>query len=123
MWPWIKRWRDWVMNDLLPVTRLTSQQALYYRYEKAGLTLDNQPIAWSAEAVLVEATVRLPASGRSRVDFKLALPGQDPIQPESMRREESGGPFRLYFRLPAPKETVTAELFWRDRRLGEITLP
>ena len=30
-----------------------------------------------------------------------------------MRREESGGPFRLYFRLPAPKETVTAELFWR----------
>ena len=22
MWPWIKRWRDWLMNDLLPLYRL-----------------------------------------------------------------------------------------------------
>ena len=80
MWLWIKRWRDWVMNDVLPVTRLVSQQALHYSYEKAGLKVDNQPIAWSAEAVLVEATVvRLPASGRGRADFKLLLPGQDPV--------------------------------------------
>jgi hypothetical protein len=123
MWLWIKRWRDWVMNDLLPVTRLTSQQALHYSYEKAGLKLDNQPIAWSAEAVLVEAMVRLPASGRSRVDFTLAVPGQEPVAPETMRREETGGPFRLFFRLPTPKETVTADLLWRQRRLGQITLP
>src|SRR4051794_32625963 len=124
MWLRIKRWRDWVMNDLLPVTRLTSQQALHYSYEKAGLRLDNQPIAWSAEAVLVEAMVRsLPASGRSRVDFKLLVPGHEPIQPETMRRDENNGPYRLFFRLPTPKETTTAELHWRERRLGQITLP
>lgn len=123
MWPSIKRWRDWLMNDVLPVTRLTSQQALHFSYEKAGLKLDNQPIAWSAEAVLVEAMVRLPASGSSRVDFKLLLPGHDPIAPESMRRDESSGLHRLFFRLPTPKETVTAELHWRDQHRGQITLP
>ncbi len=123
MWHWIKRWRDWAMNDLLPVTRLTSQQALHYSYEKAGLKLDNQPIAWSAEAVLVEATVRMPASNRNRADFLLVLPGQEPVPAESLRRDEAGGPFRLFFRLPTPKDTTAAELRWRERKLGQITLP
>jgi hypothetical protein len=123
MWHWIKHWRDWVMNDLLPVTRLASQQALHYSYEKAGLKLDHQPIPWSAEAVLVEAIVRLPTSGRNRDEFKLIMPGQEPVPPETMRRDETGGPFRLFFRLATPKDTVTAELRWRERRLGQLTLP
>ena len=55
MWPWIKRWRDWAMHDLWPLYRIGPQpQALHYSYEKAGLTLHDQPIPWNAEAVLVE---------------------------------------------------------------------
>ena len=40
MWPWIKRWRDWAMNDLWPFYRISPQpQAIHYSYEKAGLTV------------------------------------------------------------------------------------
>jgi hypothetical protein len=124
MWLWIKHWRDWVMNDLLPISRIGSQQALHYSYEKAGLRLENQPIAWNAEAVLVEAIVgRLPSSGRSRADFSLHLPGQEPAHPESLRRDENNGPFRIFFRLPPLAQTTTAELYWRDKPMGQVTLP
>ena len=55
MWPWIKRWRDWVMTDLLPTYRIGAQpRALHFSFEKAGLVLHDQPIPWNAEAVLVE---------------------------------------------------------------------
>ncbi len=124
MWLWIKHWRDWVMNDVLPISRLGSQQALHYSYEKGGLRLENQPIAWNAEAVLVEAIVgRLPASGRSRNDFTLHLPGREPAAPESLRRDENNGPFRIFFRLPPLERSATAELYWRDRLMGQLNLP
>ena len=82
MWPWIKRWRDWAMNDLWPMYRIGPQpQALHHSYEKAGLTLHDQPIPWNAEAVLVEALLRLPAAAaRRKADFHLRIPGQDPVQ-------------------------------------------
>src|SRR5438132_834433 len=58
MWPWIKRWRDWVMNDLLPTYRIGAQpRALHFSFEKAGLVLHDQPIPWNAEAVLGEESV------------------------------------------------------------------
>ena len=76
MWPWIKRWRDWAMRDLWPLYRIGPQpQALHYSYEKAGLTLHEQPVPWNAEAVLVEALLRLPESaGRRKADFHLRVP-------------------------------------------------
>jgi hypothetical protein len=123
MWLWIKRWRDWVMNDLLPQYRLSPQQALHFRYEKAGLVVDNQPIPWNADAVLVETLVKLAASGRTRSDFSLHLPGQEPVTPESIRRDDASKLFRLLFRIPTPQQTTTAELFWRDQKKGELTLP
>ena len=91
MWPWIKRWRDWVMNDLWPLHRIGPQpQALHYSYEKAGLTLHDQPIPWNAEAVLVEALVRLPTTGpRRKTDFQLRIGRQEPLNPELMRKEEN----------------------------------
>ena len=59
MWPWIKRWRDWAMNELWPLFRLGPQpQALHFSYEKAGLTIHDQPIPWNAEAVLIDALVK-----------------------------------------------------------------
>jgi hypothetical protein len=124
MWLWIKHWRDWVMNDVLPISRLGSQQALHYSYEKGGLRLENQPIAWNAEAVLVEAIVhRLPSSDRSRTAFTLRLAGRDPVAPESLRRDDNNGPYRIFFRLPPLSEAATAELYWHERAMGQLTLP
>src|SRR5438270_2280875 len=114
MWLWMKRWRDWAMNDLWPLYRISPQpQALHYSYEKAGLTLDSQPIPWNAEAVLVEALLRLPASrGRRKADFFLRLPEREPVPAESLRRDEGDDRCRLFFRLPTPPATVTADLLW-----------
>src|SRR5437016_4686401 len=112
MWPWIKRWRDWAMNDLWPLYRISPQpQALHYSYEKAGLTLHDQPIAWNAEAVLVEALLRLPAgAGRRKADFALRLPGQEPLPAENLRRQEADDRYRISFRLPPLTATAAAEV-------------
>ena len=67
MWPWIKRWRDWAMNELWPMSRIvTGPQALHYSYEKAGLTLPGQPIPWNAESVVVETLAMFP-TGRAGI--------------------------------------------------------
>lgn len=125
MWPWIKRWRDWAMHELWPILRTGPQpQALHYSYEKAGLTLNDQPIPWNAEAVVVEAVVRLPPSAaRRKSDFRLRLPGQEPLATENVRRHEQGDSHRLLFRIPTPPTTTIAELLWRDHVLGQLTLP
>jgi hypothetical protein len=125
MWPWIKRWRDWAMRDLWPMYRIGPQpQALFYSYEKAGLTLHDQPIPWNAEAVLVEAMLRLPTTAsRRKSDFQLRLPGQDPIPAEQLRRQESEERYRLTFRFQPPVATVTAEVLYRDHVLGQVALP
>ena len=123
MWLWIKRWRDWVMNELLPHNRLGSQQALHYRYEKAGLIVDNQPIPWNADAVLVETLVKLPADGRTRADMSLHLPDGELIAPETLRPENSESKFRVQFRIPTPEKTTIAKINWRDKQLGELNLP
>jgi hypothetical protein len=125
MWPWIKRWRDWAMHDLWPLYRISPQpQALHYSYEKAGLTLHDQPIAWNAEAVLVEALLRLPAgAGRRKADFALRLPGQEPLPAENLRRQEIDERYRISFRLPPLTATTTSEVLYRTHVLGQLTLP
>src|SRR5438067_1020394 len=102
MWPWTRRWRDWAIRDFWPFYRLGPQpQALHYSFEKAGLTLTNQPIPWNAEAVLVEALLRLPAStGRRKADFRLKLPGHEPFPAEQLRRQEGEDCYRVVFRVP-----------------------
>src|SRR5947209_16922537 len=113
------------MHELWPMKRIgLPPQAMHYGYEKAGLTLYDQPIPWSAEAVLVEASVRLAASTpRRKTDFHLRLPGQDPLPAEALRRQEGEELHRVQFRLPPPPATATADLFWRNHLLGQITLP
>jgi hypothetical protein len=125
MWLWIKRWRDWAMHELWPLYRLGPQsQALYYSYEKAGLTLHDQPIPWNAEAVLVEATMYLKASqGRRKADFQLRLPGPVLYPAEQLRRVENEEFYRVSFRLPPPGSTVNAELLFREHPCGQLPLP
>ncbi len=126
MWPWIKRWRDWAMHDFWPLYRIGPQsQALHASYEKAGLVVHDQPIPWNAEAVLVEALLRLPASsGRRKGDFQLRIPGQDLHPAEQLRRLEGcEDRYRLSFRVPPPGGAATAELLFRDHVLGQASLP
>src|SRR5947209_7663743 len=125
MWPWIKRWRDWAMHDFWSVHRIGPQpQALHYSYEKAGLTLHDQAIPWNAEAVIVEAGLRLPAAvARRKADFQLKLAGQPPVPADSLGRQEKEDRYHLLFRLPPPARTTHAELLWRNERFGQLTLP
>jgi hypothetical protein len=116
------------MRDLWNLFRNSGpqSQALHFSYEKSGLTVDNQPIPWNAEAVLVEANVRLSASvARQKEDFRLRLggPAGPACAPEVLRQEPGEPQARLFFRLNVPKQSTTAELTWRDRTLGQITLP
>jgi hypothetical protein len=125
MWPWIKRWRDWAMHNVWTTPRTGPQpQALHYSYEKAGLTLHDQPIPWNAEAVVVEGMVRLgPNLPRRKADFQLHLPWREPIPAENLRRQDGEDRYRVWFRLPPPAQPVVAELFWRNSSLGQVRLP
>jgi hypothetical protein len=124
MWPWIKRWRDWAMTDLWPFYRISpQQQAIHYCYEKAGLMVHDQPIPWNAEAVVIEARFRLPASGRRKSDFHLRLAGRDLIPADDMRRLDADNHYRLSFRLDPPGVTTTAEVLYRNQVHGQLTLP
>ena len=51
-----------------PPRPIAQTSGLYYSFEKAGLTLDRQPIPWNAEAVLVEAIVSVVAATASRIE-------------------------------------------------------
>jgi hypothetical protein len=124
MWHWIRHWRDWAMSEIVTPRRLAGQpQSVYFRSEKGGLTLDNQPVPWSAEAVVVEALLRLPPAARRRADFALRVPGFDPIPAEILKADEAGQRHRLYFRFPVPKATGTAELMWKTHVLGSVVIP
>jgi hypothetical protein len=125
MWPSIKRWRDWAMDNLWPLYRIGPQpQALHYSYEKAGLVLHDQPIPWNAEAVLVEAQLKMSnAAGRRKADFLLRLPGRELIVAEHLRRLDSDDRYRVGFRLPPPGVTVSAEILYREHVMGQLTLP
>ncbi len=122
---WIRRLRDWAMHDLWSMHRVGPQpQAVRFSYEKAGLTVHDQAIPWSAEAVRVEAVLRLPAGvARRKTDFQLRLPGPSVLAPESLRRHEADDQHRLVFRLPVPSRSVVAELYWRHHRFGQVSLP
>src|SRR5260370_4249967 len=93
----MKRFRDWAMNELRTLTRTGPQpQALHVSYEKAGLILQDAAIPWNAEAVLVEASLKLPPTARKKNDFTRRLPGREPIVAESLRPEDDA-PHRLFF--------------------------
>src|SRR5262245_26894484 len=126
MWPWIKRWHDWAMHDLWSMHRTGPQpQALHFSYEKAGLTLYDQPIPWNAEAVLVEASLRLGSPPcRRKADYQIRVGDQELLAPESLRRDEgTEDRYRLFFRLAPPARTTAVELLWRNHVLGQLTLP
>src|SRR5438067_6423328 len=123
MWLWIKHWLDWAMSDLVPLARTRPHgQAIYTRYEKAGLSLYDLPVPWNADAVVVEVRLRLPPAARRKADFTLRLPGRDPVTPEVLR-QESDDRHLLLFRLPTPAASVAGELLWKHRLLSRVAVP
>ncbi len=99
-----------------------STQAIHVGYEKAGRLFFDSAVPWSADAVLVEATLRSPSLNLSKSDFAVRLIGDGPLLAENVRAEEGGTRHRLFFRLPVPSETQTAQLFMRDRLLGSFDI-
>lgn len=124
MWPWIKHWLDWAMHELWPTHRVGPQpQVLHFRSEKAGLVLDNQSIPWNADAVIVEAIIKQPAGpARHKKDYSLQLKGGQSHVADTLRAEDQGRHYRLTFRFPPPAKTASAEVFWKNRSLGQMTL-
>ena len=86
--------------------------------------MTNQPVPWNAEAVIVEAGLRLPVGARRKDDFALRLPNREPLRPESLRADGPSDRHFVTFRTSPPRTATVAELTWRDRTLGraEISL-
>src|SRR5687768_3916617 len=98
--------------------------ALHYAFEKAGLVLDNQPIPWCAETVMVEAQVDVPAplSAHLPGDFLLRL-ADERLPPEQLHFNDPHHFANLLFRFPVPGKSTFAELLWKGRSLGQVALP
>src|ERR1043166_3008290 len=97
------------MRDLFKIFRSSGPQslALHYSYEKAGLTVEDTPIPWNAEAIVIEANVRLSAASarNNKGDFRVRLAGSaQACSPEVLRQEPGDAQARLFFRLPVPAE-------------------
>src|SRR5207237_9983508 len=58
-----------------------------------------------------------------KTDYHLRLPGQPPLPAENLRRDDVEDRFRLFFRLPTPPRTLTAEVCYRTHSLGQLVLP
>src|SRR5436190_2547720 len=124
MWPSIRRLRDWAMDNLRLSRGRSRSQAIHYRYKRAGLVVAEQPVPWNAEAVVVEALLRLaPRSTARKTDFRLRLAGMEPVPAEAFRRVEGEENHRVHFRLAPPGRETSADLLFRDRVLGSVRLP
>ncbi len=124
MWPWIKRWRDWTMRDLLNFTRSGVQlRSLHYSFEKAGLSFsDDQPIPWTADCVVVECVVWLaPNRKAQRSDFSLRIGDSARIAPEAIRLDQNDQ-HHLFFRFRCPAKSSVAEVRWHNRVIGQLRL-
>jgi hypothetical protein len=121
---WIKRWRDWAMTKIWPLNRLSQPQTLHFSYEKAGLTIVDQPVPWNAEAVLVEVLMQMSHHYRVKTDFTVRTPGLPNIPAESLRaRDDVPNGFRVHYRLPPLSRSATLQVFWREKQQGQLTIP
>ncbi len=102
--------------------RVAPAQALHVASEKAGLVLHDPVVPWNADAVLVEALLRLPSVTRRQDDFLLRINGQT-FPADSLRRQEGEEFHRVGFRVPPPGRTATAEVLFRGKVLGQVSLP
>ena len=121
MWPWMKHWRGWLMSRIVAPLRL---QSLSVRYSRASLVVTSQAIPWNAEAVQIEANLRLsPAASRRRSDFLLVLPDREAVEASLVRSRDGWYPVEIRFDLPAPSGSIQADLLYRGHSFARIALP
>lgn len=125
MRPSIARSLGWLMNDLIPAVRgRPGSTAVHVRHEFAGLVLHDLPVPAMAEAVVVEVRLRLPLAARRKDDYALRIPGQAPLAPEHLRKDDADPlRYRLTFRFAPPQFSTRAELLWRNKLLAEVAIP
>ncbi|MFL5328183.1 MAG: hypothetical protein ACJ8C4_04655 [Gemmataceae bacterium] len=111
------------MADLLSPFRRRTNEVLQVSAELGGLIITGQPIPWNAEAVLVEACLRLPAGFRRKEDLALRVAGREPVLPVAYRRDEVPDRCRVYFRVPTPVANTSAEFTWCERLLSRVAMP
>ena len=105
--------------------QVSHDAGLHVRYEKAGLILDALPIPQSADAIILESNVRLPADApREKQDFTLQCACHEtPPFAELVMRDKSKRFLRVFFRLNVAAESSRAIVPWREHLLGEIDVP
>jgi hypothetical protein len=102
----------------------TKLRSMRFQYEKAGLTVADEPIPWNAEAVVVEARVWFPPGMVLRKsDFQLRTPDRVPRMPVALHPEGEGDTVRVVFRLPPIQAQALATIQYQGGVLGQILLP
>jgi hypothetical protein len=99
-------------------------QGIHYRYEKAGLTVADEPIPWNAEAILVEALLRFPSGVPLRKsDLQLLTPDRVPRSATALHTDAEEGVVRAVFRLPSIQGPTKATVHYQANPLGQVLIP
>ena len=107
----------------LSAVRDAGSSGLHVRYEKAGLIFDALPIPWNADAVIVEASVKLPpACDKQQFTLQLST-GGPPLPAEILLPGKKRGPGRIFFRFRTPAQSGSVQVFWREHSLGQAETP
>jgi hypothetical protein len=126
MWSQLQFWGKWTAPKLLAACHLPVKPrvlAVQFRYDKAGLSVCNEPIPWNAEAVRIEALIRCPDQDvGQRNDYCLRVPGY-PILAADTLRPGAQGVVAASFRLPPVRQLTPVELCWRAQVLDQVILP
>ncbi|MBA4187246.1 MAG: hypothetical protein C0467_04425 [Planctomycetaceae bacterium] len=123
MWRSMRRWIDWVLDELLPLVRTRrSGFTVHVGYDAGGQTHAQVPVPWSAEAVVVEVVLRLPLVARRKSDFTLRVPNSSPLIAESIR-PDTDERHRITFRAPVPGHATVAEFQWKSQPVATIPIP
>ena len=108
----------------LASVRDADSSGLHVRYEKAGLIFDTLPIPWNADAVIVEASLKLPpACDKQQFTLQLST-GEAAAACRRFccpARSALTRPHLLSF--PTPKQTCSVQVFWREHSLGQAEAP
>ena len=126
MEPRINGWLGRVVEMLRNFFHSASGESVHelsFAYQKAGLTVRDEPIPWNAETVLLEAVIPVPtgATGRSE---EFSLQAADGLPWARVLCEPAGAEkCRVHFRAPLQKASGWLRLCWRDRVLVEARLP
>ena len=127
MWLSLKRWhKSFLMNISRPFLRLAGPKvrSIRFQYEKAGLTVADEPIPWNADTVVVEAVIWCPPSTVPRKsEFQLRTPDRVPRMAVTLTPADEDDTVRVVFRLSPIQAQTLAVLQYQGAALGQILLP